>query len=436
MELRKGMMDARVLLGMLVVQVIAAGLQLLSRVILSEGTFIFALLTYRNILAALCVAPFALYFERGALKKINFAAFFWLFMVALTGILLAMGLFYYGLKDTSATYATNFLNLIPILTFIFSIILRIEKLNLHTKGGKIKSLGAILCFAGILTMALYKGKSFNLSAHNHHKIVIKTHQNNIRGTLLLIGSSISYGFWFILQVKLFKVFPYRYSGTMIICCIASVQATVVGLCMDTKVKSWRLGWNLQLLTILYSATLATGVTYALISMVVAEKGPTYPSMFNPLSLLFILIIEAIFFGQELYVGSLIGMALIVAGLYSFLWGSDNDRKATPPPLPLKEIGSGGYAEERMESGRFRKANAEESLLNEMTNNIAIYKLLHLFPITDPQFLYHLNFGKRIRGVLDRTHAALLQGRADVGGHLGREAHDLGAPPNTFASSVV
>ena len=64
MDLWKGMMDARVLLGMLVVQVIAAGLQLLSRVILSEGTFIFALLTYRNILAALCVAPFALYFER------------------------------------------------------------------------------------------------------------------------------------------------------------------------------------------------------------------------------------------------------------------------------------------------------------------------------------------------------------------------------------
>ena len=52
----------------------------------------------------------------------------------------------------------------------------------------------------------------------------------------------------------------------------------------------------------------------------------------------------------MHICSLIGMALIVAGLYSFLWGSDNDRKATPPPLPLKEIGSGGYVEERMESG--------------------------------------------------------------------------------------
>lgn len=39
---------------------------------------------------------------------------------------MAMGLFYYGLKETSATYATNFLNLIPIVTFIFSTVLRYE----------------------------------------------------------------------------------------------------------------------------------------------------------------------------------------------------------------------------------------------------------------------------------------------------------------------
>lgn len=35
---------------------------------------------------------------------------------------MAMGLYSYGLRDTTATYATNFLNLIPITTFVFSII--------------------------------------------------------------------------------------------------------------------------------------------------------------------------------------------------------------------------------------------------------------------------------------------------------------------------
>ncbi|KAI9110812.1 hypothetical protein K1719_018250 [Acacia pycnantha] len=38
--------------------------QLLSRVILTKGTFTFAYITYRYIVATLCVAPFAFYFER------------------------------------------------------------------------------------------------------------------------------------------------------------------------------------------------------------------------------------------------------------------------------------------------------------------------------------------------------------------------------------
>jgi len=37
---------------------------------------------------------------------------------------MALGLFYYGLRDTTATYSVNFLNLVPILTFLASIIFR------------------------------------------------------------------------------------------------------------------------------------------------------------------------------------------------------------------------------------------------------------------------------------------------------------------------
>lgn len=54
----------QLVLAMLVVQVFSTGLQLLSRVILTNGTFIFALTAYRFMVAAFCVAPFALFFER------------------------------------------------------------------------------------------------------------------------------------------------------------------------------------------------------------------------------------------------------------------------------------------------------------------------------------------------------------------------------------
>lgn len=61
---KKRMEDGRVGIGMLVVQMIATGLQLLSRVILNQGSFVFAYMFYRHLVGALCVAPFALFFER------------------------------------------------------------------------------------------------------------------------------------------------------------------------------------------------------------------------------------------------------------------------------------------------------------------------------------------------------------------------------------
>lgn len=50
--------------SMVLVQLFATGMMLLSRVILGNGTFVFALMTYRHVIAAVSVAPLALILER------------------------------------------------------------------------------------------------------------------------------------------------------------------------------------------------------------------------------------------------------------------------------------------------------------------------------------------------------------------------------------
>lgn len=47
-------------------------------------------------------------------------------------VVLAMGLYYYGLQATSAAYSVVFLNLIPIVTFVIAILVRYAK---QTKAG-------------------------------------------------------------------------------------------------------------------------------------------------------------------------------------------------------------------------------------------------------------------------------------------------------------
>ncbi|XP_015069165.1 WAT1-related protein At5g64700-like [Solanum pennellii] len=318
MEIKKKLKGSNVLIGMLIVQVIATGLQLLSKVILSHGTFVFALMTYRHVVATLCIAPFALIWERDSLMKVTWSVLFWLFMIALTGIIMAMGFFYYGLKETSATYATNFLNLVPIVTFIFSTVSRVEKLRWKTRLGKIKLLGAILCLAGALTITFYKGKVFYISHHHKHQNSSNYHEHKLRGTIFLMCSCMSYGCWFLIQSKVSKLFPYKYSATFIISIIATIQSAIIGVSMDRRKASWKLGFDMQLITIFYSGALATAATLCLISWAVTKRGPTYPSMFNPLSLIFVAIAEAFFLGEEISIGSLLGMFLIIVGLYSFL----------------------------------------------------------------------------------------------------------------------
>ena len=62
--MKKWVKSSGPLVGMIMVQLVGTGLHILTRIILTQGTFIFALIVYRHLLAALCIAPFAFYFEK------------------------------------------------------------------------------------------------------------------------------------------------------------------------------------------------------------------------------------------------------------------------------------------------------------------------------------------------------------------------------------
>lgn len=84
--------NMKALVSMLLVQVFLTGVELLSRVVLVQGTFIFALLTYRHIVATICIIPFALYFER--YNTNTFISFNWLIITSSHFLLLISVIMY------------------------------------------------------------------------------------------------------------------------------------------------------------------------------------------------------------------------------------------------------------------------------------------------------------------------------------------------------
>ncbi|CAN6283630.1 unnamed protein product [Urochloa humidicola] len=309
---------------MVLIELFTTGQMLLTKVVVDAGLFVFALLTYRFFIGTVLVVPLAMIFERGKLKELNLKAFIWIFTSALVGFTVP-GLYYIGLGDTSPGYAINFYNIIPIATFILAVLFRKEPLNMKSLVGFIKVIGTLVCVGGTLVISLYKGKVIHLwptniigyhtkhsgSAYGHH---------HMRGTILLIISCLSLAVWYTVQAQMLKVFPYKCWSTVATCFVGCIQMAVVGVAMNREKATWELKWNMSLLTIVYSAILNTAAKFVMISWVVTQRGPTYPSMFCAVSVLFTTVLDSLLLGHDLSVGSIIGMILILAGLYSFLWG--------------------------------------------------------------------------------------------------------------------
>ncbi|CAM0957096.1 unnamed protein product [Alopecurus aequalis] len=316
---------------MVLVQIFTTGQVLLTKVVEDGGSFAWTLLTYRFFLGASLAVPLAMSFEKGKLKELNLKAFIWIFTSALVGFTIP-GLYYIGLGDTSPGYAINFYNIIPIATFILAVLFRKEPLDMRSLVGNIKVAGTLVCVGGTLVISLYKGKVLHLwptniidyhpkqagSAFGHH---------HVRGTVLLITSCLSLAVWYTVQAQMLKVFPYKYWSTVCTCFVGSIQMAVVGVIMNREKATWELQWNMSLLTIVYSAILNTAAKFVMISWVVTQRGPTYPSMFCAVSVFFTTILDSLLLGHDLSVGSILGMFMILAGLYLFLWGK---RKESVP----------------------------------------------------------------------------------------------------------
>ncbi|CAN6199520.1 unnamed protein product [Urochloa humidicola] len=321
-------------LSMILVQVFTMVTVLICKLALNAGMRPFVFLVYRNLIAAAAIAPLALVFEREMLKKVSLVIWGWISVNAALGIVLAMGLYYHGLRATSAAYSVNFLNLIPIITFIIAIMLRAEKLVLTRWPGKLKLLGTLMCVGGGMVVSLFKGRRLHLWAtrllrsHSAATSPADLHHGMVTGTLFLCGSCLSYAFWFIVQARLAKVFPSKYLVTTLTCLLGSLQSFVVGISLGHSRAEWKLKWDLKLLTIVYSGVFNTGVTYVIISWVISRRGPIYPSMFSPLLLIITTVMDSLLLGTNIYLGSVLGTMLIIVGLYAFLWGKGKELQLT------------------------------------------------------------------------------------------------------------
>ncbi|XP_039051682.1 WAT1-related protein At1g09380-like [Hibiscus syriacus] len=261
---------------------------------------------------------------------------FQIFLCSVTGATVNQIFYFVGLNYTTATVACALNNVLPAATFVLAAIFRQEAVGIKKASGVAKVLGTLICVGGAMLLSFYHGHIVGIGESKvHWNYADKMSSNDSSGTIgsnsflgpfLVMASAIAWAVWFILQGQTSKNFPAPYTCTTIMCFMASIECTIIGIFSEHKPSAWSLSSPMRLIAALYAGIICNAVAFCVMSWCIQIRGPLYVSVFSPLLLVIVAILSWVLLREKLYVGTVIGSLLIVGGLYAVLWGKDKEMK--------------------------------------------------------------------------------------------------------------
>lgn len=224
-------------------------------------------------------------------------------------------------------------NVLPAMTFVMAALFRMEKVDIKMVRSQTKIAGTVVCVGGAMLMTLYKGPIvpiFGRANHNHFAPPSSSSVNSDKdwtvGSLLLVAACLAWAAFFILQAAVLRKYSAQLSLTTLICFIGTLQSMAITLAIEHEPSVWALGWNMNLLTAVYSGVVASAIAYYVQGLCMELKGPVFATAFSPLMMIIVAVMGSVILAESIYFGSVLGGVLIVAGLYAVLWGKLKDHK--------------------------------------------------------------------------------------------------------------
>ncbi|GJN22403.1 hypothetical protein PR202_gb09959 [Eleusine coracana subsp. coracana] len=331
MGVGKVLSDVKPYLAMILLQIGFAGMYVVAVASLKRGMSHFVLVVYRNLVATAVMAPFALWFERSLRPKMTFKIFLKIMGLAFFEPVLDQNLYYMGANLTSAGFASALVNILPTVTFILALILRMEKVRLRSLHSQAKIVGALFTVAGAVLMIMYHGPvvPFPWTKAQHHVAAAAAAQGGgadwLKGTIAVIIACVAWSGFFVLQCNTLQSYPAELTLTALICALGSLMSAAVALVAERdNTKAWVIGFDTRLFTAVYAGIICSGVAYYVQGLVSRSRGPVFVTAFSPLCMIVTALMGSVILKEEIRLGSVIGAMIIVAGLYALIWGKSKD----------------------------------------------------------------------------------------------------------------
>ncbi|CAH8363379.1 unnamed protein product [Eruca vesicaria subsp. sativa] len=319
--------SAKPYFAMICLQFGYAGMNLVTKVVLDRGMSHFVLVAYRNSFATAAIAPFALLSERKVRPKMTFPIFMQIFVLALLGPVIDQNLYYAGLKLTSPTFAGAVTNIVPVLTFIISIICRMEKVEMRKVRFQAKVVGTLVIVVGAMLMILFKSPLINfLQSHLIREASSPSGEDYLKATVFLLIASFSWACFFVLQAATLKRYSSHISLSTMVCFMGTLQSTALAFVIEPNLSAWNIAFDMNLLASAYAGIMSSSIAYYVQGMMTRQKGAVFVTAFNPLIVIIVSIISFLILGQRLYLGGVLGMVILMVGVCVVLWGKEGDEE--------------------------------------------------------------------------------------------------------------
>ncbi|XP_029120466.1 WAT1-related protein At5g64700 isoform X4 [Elaeis guineensis] len=250
------MEDMKVYVVIFLISFIYAVMQILTKAAFDGGMSTFIYVFYRQLIGTLFVSPVALVLERNIAPPLSFKVCFKIFLLTLVGLIVFLDTYSVGLDYTTTTSAAAMINSAPAVTFILAVLFRIETIKIKKLQGIAKVSGIVLCLAGILTLAFFKGPQ--LKSFNHHHLfghrasqTDRGHSKWALGILLMTISTTALSLGTVLQGFVLKEYPAKLAFTALQCLCGAIQSFFVALAFERDFSRWKLGFNMNLLSVTY-----------------------------------------------------------------------------------------------------------------------------------------------------------------------------------------
>ncbi|KAK8711058.1 hypothetical protein V6N13_146360 [Hibiscus sabdariffa] len=301
-----------------------------------KGLSYYNFVTYSFALGTCVLIPL-FFFRKTVFPPLKFPLISGLCLLALTGCL-AKICSYKGVELSSPTILSALSNLIPAFTFILAVFFRMEKVEIRRSGTQAKIIGTITSISGALVMTFYKGPKI-ISSSSSSVVQLQSPLESSRSNWIIGGflEAVTYllvSFWYIIQAQVMKIYPEEIVVNFFYYLLAALICLPISLIAEPQMSGWRLTSSVSVAAVLYTGLFAFAFSSVVHTWCIRLKGPVFVASFAPTSIVIAAVMSAMFLGEAIYLGSMIGAVIIMGGLYAVLWGKaketeDDDQSLGP-----------------------------------------------------------------------------------------------------------